>query len=711
MAFHPKAQVGLLNKGLDPIATLKRAVSPTTPWDSVVDFCTHPSFCGQILYPRQRTLLKLMFLETENMTDYDLEVIEEWRQGFTRHRDVYGVQPDIWHRVEYLKARGYRRFPHIQMVLGRRASKGFMGGLLGAEQIAYLYSLDNFQAHYGIREGKECYLNVGATSQTVAMRQQFKDILQVVEGCKYLQEGISEAKDHILTIRTPADMRRIAEMASAGVHIEHQIASLRAVPLSASSVAGRGSTSFCNMFDEFAHMIYGTNSVKSGDDIYEDWQPNLGQFKQDALTYVASSPFTRVGKFHELYQHGRILMSSYRDESGVSDEAAETLKVANADADSPAELSAEPTFFIFQGPSWELYRDWERGPKLIQVRFKGAPENDLRDELQQRRRERNPEKFKVEREGQFADVMGQYLDPDKVSAMFRPPGWRPALESQSRGYLKRSYRIHCDPGRTGANFAMAIGHTEEVCDTCQWSPENSPDPHPRSCGGRVWPHVIYDLLHVWRPSDFPPDPETGRSTVDYVQVQEDIERILRAFPSTESISFDQWNSAGMIAYLRKEFSPKIRVREVTFTEKENQARCEKFKGALNLGWLHAYSDGFFSDGGSLLEMELKFLAEKNGKVVKQDVGPVTTKDLADAAMVVATDLLHEDLERYVAGKNLAVGAYGSSNVSELRTSASPDRVSPARRALEELTSSRRNIYRPGPAGGFGYRDMRNRRGR
>jgi len=52
---------------------------------------THRSFCGRRLYPRQQTLYRLIFLETELMTDYDLAVIEEWRQGFLRRRDTFGV--------------------------------------------------------------------------------------------------------------------------------------------------------------------------------------------------------------------------------------------------------------------------------------------------------------------------------------------------------------------------------------------------------------------------------------------------------------------------------------------------------------------------------------------------------------------------------------------------------------------------------------------
>jgi hypothetical protein len=185
--FNPRTQEQLASTAFSPKELLISAINSGPPWESIIDFATHPSFCGFPLFPKQVTLLRLIFLETENMTQYDHDTIEDWRNGFKRHRDVYGVQPDIWQRVEYLKERGYRRFPHIQAILGRRAGKGTLGAVLGCEQVAYMHSLDNPQKYYGIADGKDVYLNVGATSQTVAMRQLFRDILQMVERCKYFQ--------------------------------------------------------------------------------------------------------------------------------------------------------------------------------------------------------------------------------------------------------------------------------------------------------------------------------------------------------------------------------------------------------------------------------------------------------------------------------------------------------------------------------------------
>lgn len=1083
MAFHPNAQERLLSlDDMNPTALLRKSVKRRgAPWDSIIDFATHSSFCGATkIYPRQRTLLKLMYLETENMTAYDLDVIEEWRNGFARRRDIFGVQPDIWERVEYLKARGARRFPHIQFVGGRRGSKGFNGGILGAEQIAYMLSLDDWQSYYGVDAGKDGYLQVGATSQTQAKAQLFADIRSMVERCVYLQPHIAETKDHILSVRTPADVRRIAEMKAARVPIEHLVATLRAQALSASSAAGRGATAFGIMLDEFAFMVQ-TGSMKSDTAIYEDWHPSLDQFDLDALTYIPSSPWQKTTKAYSLYQEGSVLLSSYLDKEGIGDQArAELQSMAAQRGDDVAEVDANPTMLVIQLPSWGLYEDWERGSELIGVSFKRPIQPGPEHESQRRRKLRNPEKFNIERAAQWAEVMGAYLDPDKVDKMFVPPTWRPALEPQSRGYLKHAYRIHCDPGRcltadsylyttdgiisvaqveagdhvatrdgsdnvvqwvnsgvkpifkltlkggwavrgsaehpvwtqrgwvslgdirlddkvqvrsdtgiwateyveipevrpgkrvnarmcapaplvsekmgrlfgyicaegslqgyqltischsdekladecvdlirelfgiepswerfkgkcktvgwgnphmvavlakmgfepnehcrqtcipwsilrspksvvaefmaaylsgdgcvsaphhsdrsvsvssasgelirqsqivlanfgvtssiasgwratgvagstktqywrltfrgaslvrfrdeigflpdfhekvarldyladlphlserrrqsrgddgwhgvrsiepdgeettydltmesgehnfvangivchnTGANFAMCVGHTEDVCDTCGWTPEKLTATHPQGCvKPQMRAHVIIDLLHVWRPQDFPPDEETGKPTIDYVQVQQDIEGILRSFPSTSKISFDQWNSAGMIASLRRGFSPGIRVTEVTFTEKENQSRMERVKAALNLEWVSAYRDMFFEDGGSLLEVELKYLSERNGRVVKQDVGPVTTKDLCDAFMVVVSDLLHGALERHGANGQLARVSFGSTDVVGLRVGRELDRMGTPNKAREAMAALSAGARRPdssgNPASGMRHR--------
>ncbi|WP_267716598.1 hypothetical protein [Streptomyces sp. CoH17] len=618
---------------LNLVDQFKTALKREKPFDSIVDFATHRSFCGKRLYPRQKTLLKLMYLETENMTSYDIDVIDSWRTTFGKKKEPFGVQEDIWDRVAYLKERGYTHFPHIQAVQGRRASKGVMGGILGAERMLNMLSKDDPQAFYGVEPGKDLYLYVVATNSLQAKRFLFADIRATVESCKFFDKYISTSKEYYLSLRTPADLRRIADLKVRNVPIDREIATIRALAMSSTSASGRGGTGFANFFDEFAHMITGTGGPRTSEEVYEAYQPSLDQFGKDALTYIPSSPYTKVGKFFDLYTSGRVLLQEFLEKQGKLVTKKEEDDLADEIEGAASDLMADPEMLVIQLPSWDLYKDFDRshqlgGPKITKaIQYEplanGKPENERMIRLENR----DPAKFKVERRAQFAEVLDAYLDPEKVDQIFEPFWGGRTLEQTDRGIMKFVYHGHVDPSKTNANFAFAVGHLEQA-------PE--PDEY-----GYLWPHVIFDKLHVYKPGDY------ADHTVDYVGIGEDLDDLLHWFPTMERFSFDQWNSQGFIASLKKKYGQRTRVNLANFSHKRNQDVAEKFKAAINLGWVHAYKDTFFNDGeGSLLEQELKFLQEVNGKVQKQSVGPVTTKDLADCVMEVTVRLLAEALEKW-----------------------------------------------------------------
>jgi len=891
------------------------------PWDSIVDFALHRSFCGKKLYPRQLTLLKLIYLETDSMTDYDLEVINGWAEGFKRHIDVMGVPPDIWDRVRYLQENGYSHFTQVQFIGGRRGSKGIGGGVIGCERLAYFYSLDDWQAHYGLDPGSDGEMTVVSTTQNNAAKRQFADIRRTVENCRYLRQHVISNRYTEFSVRTPADERRIAALKAAKVPIDHEIATLYVNASASASSSLRGGAVFATFYDEMAHMLMGSGSVKSGEEIYESLQPSLDQFGKDQLTYIPSSPYclepsmrvltedlrwvpvamlrvgdkligfdenhggtgngrtwqpatvtetsvirapryemtmksgkkvyctgehmwlsswasqitrwdwrktsemkpgdrikslgvepwktdtsreggylagffdgegylsktmdlgytqlfgpiqehvnqmlkerdfemntwverqerlarvrlaggitermrflgtirperllasfpdkfyggriygnrrtaladeivasvrrihdgpvvalgtstntliaegllshnTKIGKFYELYQQGIVTLDVYNEREGVFEKRTLTQEMLGVEAEEEFEASiAEPEWLVIQLPSWELYTDWERSHTLpikknsahmgppFRNPVQWPPSGDRPENTRMRRLERrNPDKFKVERRAQFASVIDAYLDEARVDAMFTPPGWRPDLVPQDNGLMMYRYRMHGDPSTTNANFGFAIAHLEDApCDGCGWQRDPTaypPEPaHRCEYHGHVWPHVILDKLHVWQPGDYP------GHVLDYVAIGEQIDGFCQRFISTQTVSFDQWNSAGFLSSLKRKYAGRMRIVERTFTEKENRTRCELFKSAMNLGWVHAYRDNFFEEGdGCLLELELKFLQEKNGKVIKQEFGPVTTKDLADAVMVVTVDLLKDALDRWHTANRVAVGS-------------------------------------------------------
>lgn len=302
------------------------------------------------------------------------------------------------------------------------------------------------------------------------------------------------------------------------------------------------------------------------------------------------------------------------------------------------------------------YEDWNDS-KVFSIYNGGKPYSrnppQLYDEAMVRLEERDPDHFKVERRAQWAEVINAYLSPRQVDKMYEPiqypDGDVRVLHNYTEGHMRFAYRGHADPSDSQANFGFAIGHTEPVPE---WD-EDEQD-------WVTYTHVIFDWLKVWKPQDFP------EHQVDYMEIQDEIADIIMDFPSLTAFSFDQYGGFVTVPFLKSELRKRrhrARVHESTFTAKTNQIRAERFKSALGMGWVHTPQDEFGNDEESLLSQELKFLQVKNGRVDRQHVGPVITKDLSDCVMEVTSELLKDQIDRAernrrLAGTKLALGAPG-----------------------------------------------------
>ena len=585
---------------------------------SIVEFAESSEYCNKPLYPRQRLLLKLIFLE--ELTPYEEDVLDEWI--FNKSGEVM-ISPKIRERIELLRDRGYSHFREVMLIGGRRSSKGHMTGLAVAKKIYDLINMDNPQDKYGIDRDKAIWVTAIAASEDQAKRYQFADITGAVTSCEALRPYWSKFLEKEISLMTPADLEKaISLKANSAFKSERDLASIRVKPSAANAATIRGEATMVLVMDEMAHMMEGVNSKSGADEILEAARPALDQFKEDALIFENSSPYTKVGKFYSNYL---VAMDINPDQEQKSTEILDFRMMG------------------FQFPSWELYKDWEKDPER---RFRNAIVLSPQvDEAMAMEEERNPEKFSVERRSKFAEVVDGYLDPNKVDDMFKPFRGRQLKTASDRsGYGPGVlFKGHCDPSTTTANFGLAIGHVE----------------HHEDDMGRDIPHVFFDHIHAWIPSDFPDH------TINYLDVQDDIlDKILRFRP--KEFSFDQFQSKGLMQWLQKETRKKgagdTFIREVVATEKLNFARSDRFKTALNLGLIHAPADFPLLE---LVKNELKFLQQRGNRVVKQNVGPVTTKDIADCIMEVTDYLLGDfiNLEGLSSGMAMgAAGGYGGKSV-------------------------------------------------
>jgi len=621
----------------------KKSLKENPDIPDIVTFAEHPEFLGRKLYPRQKTLLRLMCLETEHMTDYDYEVIDQWTKNFDRNGVSIGVSPDVLQRVDYLKANGYKHFKEVINITGRRGGKGHIGGIMGAYLNWQLIMLDDPQWYYGIDKSKDIYTLCVATNIEQAKRYQFADLSNSIIDAPCFQPYIADSKEHFLALRTPSDVRRIAAFEARGLRPSRLIASIRNMAVTSNSKASRGATVFSVMFDEFAHMLEGTGGARSSEEVYNAITPALDQFGKDGFIYVPTSPFTKVGKAYNLY---------------------EACLERNIEEGTPA----YPNMMMAQLPSWGPYEDWADPRATGGFNFRGAPQEY--DDSMKLLEKREPDAFKVERMSQWAEVTNAYLNPKMVDRMFEPfkdaNGEMRILEPQNEGNFSVVYHGHCDPSKSGANTAAMIGHVEKMYD-----PEDNEE----------WYHVVIDWIKVWNPEDY------EENQIDYEEVEEELVDVLCRFRTTKVFSFDQYGAFVTLPRLKKRLKQvrpphKVIIREEKFTKESNMRRNERFKSAIGMNWVHSYRDNFGPDATSLLEQELKFLQEINGRVDKQKFGPIRTSDLSDCLMVIVDALLEDNFVKLEMRDRLsntqlypgAQGGYHTTNANDMQPVSARDRL-------------------------------------
>lgn len=655
----------------------------------IIEFVTSPHFLNRPnLYPRQATFLKVLFLELEMLTQYDLDVIGEWSTGFRlpdrpptaldpesdavlRYEGDWGIVPDVLERMEMLRALGYRWFRQTLAVLGRRSGKGYIGGLAGAYVLWYYLMLGDAREHFGIDRDKRLACQVFAGKKGQARDNQWRDIVNVVAGGPCFQRYISQSLAESMTINSKADLIRPFRATTM------DLASYEIVPKEATTMAARGPASFMQFYDEMAHMVSTTGGSRSAEEVYDSATPSLDQFKKFGFIYSGSSPWQMTGKFYEL--------------------ASQTLQV-DADTRKPV----YPENLILQLESWNIYEDWERtnhpfvarpkctkiipfdGPKeypeILFKPLKGAIQEY--DERMQRLERANRDTFRVERRSKWATVMDAYFPEQHVRRMFAPWTQFPDEEMPERLAMKQrgsptvDYIAHADPGKTGSNFGFAMAHKVSV-------------------PGQPLPHVVFDVIKAWQAQDF----DSGE--MDYAIIEEDMKDYVDKFMPVQ-LTFDQWNSIGLIQRIgnhsRLNNYKVTRTHERTATAAINWKTAETMKVALSLNLIHCPIH-------DLLELECLFLRKLNGdKVDHPDSGPVTTKDVYDAVSIVIYELIGADVTAYI-GEQLSdlkavTGLPGPKNTEHSETVVNQ---------FNQFTAARRAAARQGsPARPISTRGQRNR---
>ena len=556
---------------------------------NIVEFAMARRYLGEAIFPRQGTLLKLAAGQLDALTPYDHRVIAEWSAGFTRSLGSdnpsfvgsWGVQPDILDRIALMRERTGGGLEEFLAIIGRRGSKNFLGAILAADRLYRLCAIEDFTETFGIQRGKRLQIFVFAANRDQAIRNQLRDITNMVTHAPCFEGLVADASKGRLLLYTAA------QRAARGDRLRPADALVEVLAAETTERAARGPAMPMAMFDEFAHVT-GAGSTADSVDLYQAARPATRQFKGTGFVYQASSPWDRLGQLWISYNRGLAL-------------------------DPATGTALNPEIGLVQLCSWDPYTDWEHAPDIEAwpdgPTFPAKAEPVIAfDDYMARAEEANVESFGTEHRGLFRHSGIAYLKRDRIDAMFT--GWKGRdLTNQSDGLLSISYAAHADPARSGDRFGYACGHLED--------------------DDQGIPHVIFDEIAYWSPQDFP------HHQVNYMDIDAELQDRIRRFKIGQ-FTFDQYNSAGSIDRLNdyghrpdRSWTTDAYVRDATASM--NWKMFETFKTALGHGLIHAPAD-------PLLRAELEALQYDKGRVDHPHQGDIQTKDVVDCVVNVVWTL-------------------------------------------------------------------------
>jgi len=474
-----REQLRLVKARLDLSQTETKPQVPT-----LAKFVLGPAFLNQTkIYPKQLTMLRILFCELEGLTAFDHQVLEEWGSGFEKRplepgatswhyepaRDTeftMGTTPDLLERMRANRAAGRRWFREFNGVIGRRGGKGHLGSLACARLVWELLALGDPHAYFGIPQNKRIAIPVFAGNREQARFNLFGDIAGLLIDAPCFAPYVQAVYRDRLIIATPADLARPDRLHEGSIEI---------VAKETTSSAGRGPATIAQFYDEMAFIDPATSQA-SAEAVYDAATPALDQFGEWAMLAELSSPHQMTGEFYAI--HRRAL-----------------------ELDTRAGTAAYPEIVTVQLPSWVPYERCEEAteiPMVTQAEADADPEmrdedgrarcfpptgraittNDLQMGQHQKAKGRA---FRVERLAQWDTSAGSFFDRDDVEAMFGTYKGVILKETTQPPHATK-HVIAVDPAIKHDPFTWIVGHLDPVDD-------------------RGRPHLVLDALRRWVPEE------------------------------------------------------------------------------------------------------------------------------------------------------------------------------------------------------------------
>ncbi|WP_421118581.1 hypothetical protein ACE2AJ_14565 [Aquihabitans daechungensis] len=604
-----REQLRLVKARLDLSQTETKPQVPT-----LAKFVLGPAFLNQTkIYPKQLTMLRILFCELEGLTAFDHQVLEEWGSGFEKRplepgatswhhepaRDTeftMGTTPDLLERMRANRAAGRRWFREFNGVIGRRGGKGHLGSLACARLVWELLALGDPHSYFGIPQNKRIAIPIFAGNREQARFNLFGDIAGLLIDAPCFAPYVQAVYRDRLIIATPADLARPDRLHEGSIEI---------LAKETTSSAGRGPATIAQFYDEMAFIDPATSQA-SAEAVYDAATPALDQFGEWAMLaeLLQSPPDDRRVLRHPPPRprlDTRTGTAAYPEIVTVQlpswvpyercEEATEIPMVTQAEADADPEMSDE------------------RGrPRCFPPTGRAITTNDLQMGQHQKAKGRA---FRVERLAQWDTSAGSFFDRDDVEAMFGTYKGVILKETTQPPHATK-HVIAVDPAIKHDPFTWIVGHLDPVDD-------------------RGRPHLVLDALRRWVPEE-----HGGELDIDLVldALLEDIGH----FRAVQVVT-DQYGGPFVVQQLNRKLgnsalNPFSIIREQAWSQPSKLAAANLVAEGLALGQIHSPPD-------PQLRLELLFLEQTGNRIAAPTSGPVQTDDHAMALFLLAQELLGE----------------------------------------------------------------------
>ena len=511
-------------------------------WIDIIEFCESSYYLGLKLYPWQRLILKLFYMDTPG--NRHLIINEErngcqdcvWNNNTLRENNpcltcsecptekcekyVQTMRNNLWVDNKSLNEIGNsekinnfanekdllerdltndsdslsggsvkqqilgkigKEFSELLLVLGRRAGKSLLVSIIALYESYKLIEIGNPQLYFGnLNEGDTITILNVAVSEMQAKEAVFDKIKPLITGSAYFKSKISPGSLVGRSVRflTARDKEINEQLVKEGLPSKEGTIYLLSGHSNSDSLVGK--TILIVIIDEMASMVGKDGSKMSDEELYIKLKNSVLTFGSKGKIICISNPLTRDGKFFELYE-----------QSFVDDR-----------------------ILMIQLPSYIV------NPTLNA--------KDLEAEKHAAQKSGNYEHYKMQIEARFSGgAADPFIPPEFVDVAFQKGSSRRRAE---RGNPNLLYFMHLDPANNSDNYALSVVHIEE-------------DPFNLDENNRPTKTVIVDHINMWQPS------ELGEP-VNISDVDQYVIDLTRRF-NIVSITYDQWESASSSQLLQR----------------------------------------------------------------------------------------------------------------------------------------------------------------